>query len=711
MIIHNLRLQHFCQHRELNLNFVPGLNLIVGPNGSGKTNALRALQFLLTGDAGGNRNKEDDIYQGAGENDSLVTGRVSHAGATLDITRSLRPVSNQLIIGTQNWTRVGEINAEIFRRLGATEKQIKDYIFVGQKKVDEMFDQRPADRAASLAALFGLGQAESVWRALGEFVSHIEVPTTTLDEDALRRRLEALEDAMVDLDLELQALSLPEDVDTYRERQQAIIQAFNARLAAKAALDSVNCRLKTSEDCQEKAGEALKEITGDLVAIQEALEAARAPAVDAEKQMQQWRSYDAAEATRRQYNTQTLEFNKQPEPRAPEPPVELMLSTREQERLVELREAVVTARRNLKSLESSVDTCPQCGQKMPGAVDRQIHALKEKENLEKLEAAKLPLEGRFGAYQLFNTRLKEYEQAQSQWRNTRERLCETLRTLANFPEPATPREALQALIDERDDLQICEKELLEQQAAARADWRAYSSASAEIRKDFNVKILAYSEATETSDEDAREATACLSNLRDALKREADISARQARLLAEHDAVNEQINDVQRVKQQGQATRDAIAHLELVRNVFHRNEAPRIVSYTYIEAMLSEVNNALEIFDAPFRVEMDDSLGFIARFLDGIRVQPDRRLSIGERIVLAMAFRITVNSTFAGQVGVLVMDEPTAGLDEHNLGCLPRALERLRDLSHERGLQVLFVTHEPRITHLFDNTVELRAAQY
>ena len=127
-------------------------------------------------------------------------------------------------------------------------------------------------------------------------------------------------------------------------------------------------------------------------------------------------------------------------------------------------------------------------------------------------------------------------------------------------------------------------------------------------------------------------------------------------------------------------------------------------------MLEEVNATLEIFDAPYRVTMDENLGFIATFLDGVRRQPDRRLSVGERIVLAMAFRITVNSTFAGQVGMLVMDEPTAGLDEHNLGCLPQALSRLKELSDERGLQVLMVSHEGRIMSTFDNVITLPAVQ-
>jgi DNA repair exonuclease SbcCD ATPase subunit len=155
-------------------------------------------------------------------------------------------------------------------------------------------------------------------------------------------------------------------------------------------------------------------------------------------------------------------------------------------------------------------------------------------------------------------------------------------------------------------------------------------------------------------------------------------------------------------------RDAAAHMDKLRQIFHRNELPRVVSYTNLEDMQEKINETLELFDAPFRVYPTEGLGFEAHFGDGRRIV-DRRLSVGERIVLAIAIRITINSTFANELGVLIMDEPTAGLDEHNLGCLPQALEQLRVLSESQGMQVLFVTHEPRISHLFDTTIDLTNA--
>lgn len=48
-MISNLRLQQFRSYSDASFEFEPGVNIIVGPNGSGKTNLLEALQVLATG--------------------------------------------------------------------------------------------------------------------------------------------------------------------------------------------------------------------------------------------------------------------------------------------------------------------------------------------------------------------------------------------------------------------------------------------------------------------------------------------------------------------------------------------------------------------------------------------------------------------------------------------------------------------------------------
>jgi DNA repair exonuclease SbcCD ATPase subunit len=88
--------------------------------------------------------------------------------------------------------------------------------------------------------------------------------------------------------------------------------------------------------------------------------------------------------------------------------------------------------------------------------------------------------------------------------------------------------------------------------------------------------------------------------------------------------------------------------------------------------------------------------------------PAERLSGGEMVVFAIAFRMAVNSMYARGLGALVLDEPTAGLDRDNIGCLETALEKMKTVAQARGLQVILVTHEPMLHSLFDHVIELPA---
>jgi DNA repair exonuclease SbcCD ATPase subunit len=95
---------------------------------------------------------------------------------------------------------------------------------------------------------------------------------------------------------------------------------------------------------------------------------------------------------------------------------------------------------------------------------------------------------------------------------------------------------------------------------------------------------------------------------------------------------------------------------------------------------------------------------MARFNDG-RVQPAERLSSGQKVVMALSFRLAVNFMYA-DLGFLVLDEPTAYLDEHHIAGFEPVLGCLREFAASRGLQCLMVTHEQSLAPLFDSVLQL-----
>ena len=146
------------------------------------------------------------------------------------------------------------------------------------------------------------------------------------------------------------------------------------------------------------------------------------------------------------------------------------------------------------------------------------------------------------------------------------------------------------------------------------------------------------------------------------------------------------------------------HLREVRNVFHRDCLPRKVAEYYLDIMLEDLNDVLIGPGIPFHVHSVQNLNFQVNKKG--RIYPANRLSGGEKVIFALAFRMVVNYLFARELGLLCLDEPTVGLDKDNLACLEVFLNRLRTFSRDSGLQVLIVSHEPDLGHLFDHVISL-----
>ena len=65
MEINNLEMISFRNHRKTNIDFDPGLTIIWGENGSGKTSILEAIHSLSYGKSFRTNNKKDLIKKGS----------------------------------------------------------------------------------------------------------------------------------------------------------------------------------------------------------------------------------------------------------------------------------------------------------------------------------------------------------------------------------------------------------------------------------------------------------------------------------------------------------------------------------------------------------------------------------------------------------------------------------------------------------------------
>jgi exonuclease SbcC len=146
-------------------------------------------------------------------------------------------------------------------------------------------------------------------------------------------------------------------------------------------------------------------------------------------------------------------------------------------------------------------------------------------------------------------------------------------------------------------------------------------------------------------------------------------------------------------------------LTRVRGIFHKEAAPALVIQSNLQRLEQSINDQLECFDADYRVKVADGASFTAHFSGGI-VQPVQRLSYGQKVALAFAFRLALSRTIIPHVNGLYLDEPTAYLDSRRIDAFEPVFQQLRNVSNAIGLQCVIVTHEMRLSHLFDKVIEL-----
>jgi DNA repair exonuclease SbcCD ATPase subunit len=90
-----LEVVNFCQHLRRVIRFPDdGMLAILGRNGTGKTNLVRAVRFALTGDNLNVGTKNENIYKGIRDGEkSFVRFVFRHGDAVYTIVRNLKPAS------------------------------------------------------------------------------------------------------------------------------------------------------------------------------------------------------------------------------------------------------------------------------------------------------------------------------------------------------------------------------------------------------------------------------------------------------------------------------------------------------------------------------------------------------------------------------------------------------------------------------------------
>ena len=700
-----LDLTNFCQHAAATFHFHPGLVCVRGPNGAGKSNLVTAVAAALTNDfPRGDGGREANVTFGR-TGPSGVSLRFEHNGVVAVVERGLRPAFHRLTVGDRVFNKEADVRRELEAFLGISAAVLRNYVFVGQGRLTTVLTGKDADRVDALHQLFGLDRAEAVWKALRD--APLPAVPTPADVTELAKRIRLTEVTLTQLDAAIAdgPADSPEALVAAAAVAKQTADRYSQATAATAAATRVAEDVKAAAAAATNRRAAAAAAAAAAATAAAAAATAEAAAVEAYAAVGQWSAIgeahaayddaqaviDAAVADATAYAARPLPDDYLPDT----PPMAEYLRGL-------VSDAEWWARYAATFAPGGCHLCPTCG----------------------TAVASLPTDPATAAEAAAN-KAASRRTAEAAWNCSRQ-FDASERQRAGFRQTATAKAA--AATRRRDDVDIppspamswetaveltrrvvtaANESLLAGRAAATAGREAEVADGRLADKVAEVGRLTALAATPVDATQAAAADAEAVRLR-------TVAAAKMRQLADRDSgrlslASDRRAAVAAAPLVARADRAAALsdHLSRARDVFHRQALPAVLAARFLSAVVGDLNDLLFRFDAGFSVTVAADLRFVATLPSGA-VQPADRLSWGQQAVLAIAFRVAVNATYAGDLGVLSLDEPTAGLDERNLRGVETALGRLRELSASQGLQVLLVTHEKGLDHLFDQVIQLPA---
>jgi DNA repair exonuclease SbcCD ATPase subunit len=142
-------------------------------------------------------------------------------------------------------------------------------------------------------------------------------------------------------------------------------------------------------------------------------------------------------------------------------------------------------------------------------------------------------------------------------------------------------------------------------------------------------------------------------------------------------------------------------LDGVKTVLHHSAIPHDRSVAYLRNMNELLAHYCSVVHTPFRLGIDmESFSFMT-YSDKTFPQPVSQLSGGQFTLACWAWHLSLYHKHGGQVGFMMLDEPTYGLDARNLENVADGVRYLTKYCHGAGLQMVLVTHESNLASVFD----------
>jgi len=704
-----LEVRNWVHHRHRVCEFTRGLVAILGENGSGKSSLFGAIRWALTGENPNFGVKTDNISQYAKEGEPAnVTLEFEHNGHVAVVRRHLLPEKEQstlVVDGTEVARGDKAVTSGIEKILGVDAKFISRFIIVGQTEIFSFIDDNQTETDKFFQRLFNTAKADKCQEVVGKNLGKLVIPEIVQTTDQLAAQGKELTDKLQKLTAQIDLLPSFESFLAEQKLAQDTLSAWQRQQRAQTELETLQGQIDDYSARLLAATAEQKEHADNYAALVNVTAEQEDSQARARTALGRWHSYKSVETARQELQANWDELNAQRLQNSANQPLKVDDSA-----IAKVAAEVADIKKQLKDAENFVATftaagvahCPTCH---TPTTDLQPQ-LENTQNviIPDLSAQLVNQEAAAKALADQVARRIDWERKDSTLAARAKQLEDAAAKLVAVAPPDVSETELQRTVNDYAEFQRVKKEIEPILRKANEKVAAISAAKTEL--DQRQKTLQAEIAdNKIAVEQANAAEKQLEQLQAKYSARQTLTQQKTELDFELRRVREQYAEVRQQEITASRLRDWVNVADRVRAAL--KNAPRIVAQRNLQKLETAINELLELFAVNFviRVPSDGAPAFIAEFFDG-RKQVAQRLSIGQKTVLALAFRVAVNAMFAEEIGLLALDEPTAALDAARIRALAPVLDKLRTLSTAKGLQCLLVTHASSMAHLFESAIEL-----
>jgi DNA repair exonuclease SbcCD ATPase subunit len=723
----SIELKNWRQFKSFSQKFYHGITCIVGPNGVGKSSLLDAIMFSLTESWGDNYSKKASNIRFGTKGDAYVKAKWQINDVQIEIEKNLRKNKSKLLLPNgQVVTSAAEIANELEQLFGAPSGLLETAVFISQGQVDNFLHLTKSNWLSYIGQFCDLEHVEKIR----------EVLQNQLSTDSQLVRYD-VRDSIKQFKLQLK------ERQSRLHETRRLLRKYKTRLVADAAtktaelqqcrdalvvvasykqltVDVANARAQYLL-AKQKYAKSVLSLETELAALDKRKKVfdqksttwhklinAADEKVKLRKQLKQARSQLAkSKSDMSQLEREVLAI-KQTADKVSNEYSEL---TRLRHKLSD-KEKTLTSR--LKLLEQGV--CPTCGSSVkPSYIAQAQLELRSVGNEinTALNAEKETLRNHTSLQNELQNLTTRYDGAKLSVSLCVQEVKQNKLAIKNLPKISKTRikairnELVAATMFHATHKDISRR-LEHAKTAIKQSKSVYTTLAKQLAK---TKVLIAKHGTNTKALKEK-----IASLDDKLRRHREAKASlkaNSKVLADYKYdVAELTGKLAESRKLASVQKQLTAWLKDLsewREVLHKDKLQKIIVENYLAMQLVKINDWLQKFKCPFSVHLADDLTLVAKKSNG-DVHTVRQLSGGQKTMLAIAFRLAAN-----EQSLLVLDEPTAGVDSEKLDKFAEFLSDLSSQLKREGRQLLLVTHDDRLLGqsfaqrkaVFDNVIRLQ----